>query len=324
MNTLPEINNIAEEIGMVSFLNRPDFKIRLISLMSAFALALAGLLMALSTMACLLNRNFINTGPGEFLVNAYGILAFMVPAYLFWAAWILRDPVFRPGRIFVLSAALVPFLTLAIGLFLSRDFGRGLTLFGNLDLTGFGFAVIVLTTLECLAILIVHTLLFREKTAPAGSVSFRLPGRPKQADTPDRKPSNSAEQPNPEDPDRPGRIRPDPAGKDPSPVSESPEPGRIPLGERIRFPELKPLASSLALRDLDQFGFFNVEENAGISPEKQTGSSRPEPDREMSETPVWTGTADAAPETEEENAAPEAETAEIEALEIEAMEMEAM
>ena len=66
MNTLPEINNIAEEIGMVSFFNRPDFKIRLISLMSAFVLALAGLLIALSTMACLLNRNFINTGPGEF------------------------------------------------------------------------------------------------------------------------------------------------------------------------------------------------------------------------------------------------------------------
>ena len=79
----------------------------------------------------------------------------------------------------------------------------------------------------------------------------------------------------------------------------SAEPGRVPLSERIRFPELKPLASSSALRDLDQFGFFNVEE----SPDAEIRAEKPE--RSVYSEPEINAFGTGIPELDED------ETAEI-------------
>ena len=101
---------------------RNDSLVRLASRLGAFTCVLGGLLLALSTGASLFRWTFINSGPGDLLFGAYGMFAFIIPLYLFWAAWIILNPGYKPGRIFILSTIIVPFLTLALGFSLIRDF----------------------------------------------------------------------------------------------------------------------------------------------------------------------------------------------------------
>jgi S-DNA-T family DNA segregation ATPase FtsK/SpoIIIE len=236
-----------------AFADQSDFGGRLAVLLSASVLTLAGVLFTLSVTAALFGWAFINTAPGEFLVHAYGILAYMIPAALFWAAWILFDPVFKPGRIFVLAASLVPFLTLSSGLFFIREFerhGRESSVLRALGGSGFGFAVIGLTTLECLAIAILHACFFGKK-----KVSRPVNAPPlENHDTPEN-----------------GGV---PADVQAASVSGSPlvpaEPAKVPpvsiLRGAIKLPGLKPLSSSAALRDLEQFGYFTQTEQEGEAP----------------------------------------------------------
>ena len=86
-----------------AFLARPDLRYRLASLIAALTLAIVGALLGVSIAAAILNIQDLALGPGDFLVRAYGILAFMVPLYLFIAAAILTSPRFRPDRIFILT-----------------------------------------------------------------------------------------------------------------------------------------------------------------------------------------------------------------------------
>ncbi|MDR2662517.1 MAG: DNA translocase FtsK [Treponema sp.] len=91
------------------------------------------------------------------------MFAFIIPVHLFWAAWILIDPVFRPGRIFLLSSTIIPFLTLALGFSFIRDFEirrREFEVLGLLGQTGLSIAVITAAILECLGLLIFHSLFF--------------------------------------------------------------------------------------------------------------------------------------------------------------------
>jgi S-DNA-T family DNA segregation ATPase FtsK/SpoIIIE len=145
------------------FLCKPDFKIRVISILGAFTCILGGILLFLSIGASLFLWTFINAGPGNLLSGAYGMFAFIIPVYLFWAAWILIDPVFRPGRIFLLSSTVILFLTLALGFSFIRDFEtrrREFEFLGLLGQTGLSIAVITAVILECLGLLIVHSLFF--------------------------------------------------------------------------------------------------------------------------------------------------------------------
>jgi S-DNA-T family DNA segregation ATPase FtsK/SpoIIIE len=151
------------------FLCKPDFKIRVISFLGAFTCILGGILLFLSIGASLFLWTFINTGPGNLLAGAYGMFAFIIPVYLFWAAWILIDPVFRPGRIFLLSSTVIPFLTLALGFSFIRDFEIRRREFELLDLlgrSGFSIAVITAAILECLGLLIFHSLFFGKYENP--------------------------------------------------------------------------------------------------------------------------------------------------------------
>ncbi|MDR2766732.1 MAG: DUF2627 family protein, partial [Treponema sp.] len=150
---------------MDSFFNRPDFKIRLASLMGSFVLALAGFLLGLSIAASIFRWTFINAAPGGLLSRAYGTLAFLIPLWLFWAAWVLASSSFRPGRIFALAASLIPFMTAALGFSFIRDFAfrqEELAWLRTLGRTGLGFVVITAGFIEVAGIVVIHTLFFSE------------------------------------------------------------------------------------------------------------------------------------------------------------------
>ncbi|MDR2743139.1 MAG: DNA translocase FtsK [Treponema sp.] len=146
-----------------SFSTRPDRKYRFGSILGAVGLALAGIFLGFSITASLLDLPFFFLRPGDFFTGAYGILAFMIPAYLLVAALILADPKYRPDRIFILSAAIFPFFTLAIGLAIFRDYNshaerfRFMALLGK---AGFTFCILLFTFLEIAVIRALAILLF--------------------------------------------------------------------------------------------------------------------------------------------------------------------
>lgn len=156
-----------------SFLARSDFKERLASLLGAFTCGLMGILLGLSIGASLFRWNFINSGPGDLFTGAYGMFALIIPLYLFWAAWILCDASFKPGRIFLLSTVIIPFLTLALGFSFIRDFETRRAEFALLDtlgISGFSLMIITAAILETVGILVIYSLFFsksaEKKTPP--------------------------------------------------------------------------------------------------------------------------------------------------------------
>ncbi|MCL2761785.1 MAG: DNA translocase FtsK, partial [Treponema sp.] len=100
---------------------------------------------------------------GSFFSHAYGILAFGIPIYLGYAAFILADPRWRPERFFLLCATPFPFLTLAVGFICIRDFdvlSEGFPLLEFTGKTGFGLIAVVLALLEVAAIQAIKNALF--------------------------------------------------------------------------------------------------------------------------------------------------------------------
>ncbi|MDR2796434.1 MAG: hypothetical protein LBB47_06975, partial [Spirochaetaceae bacterium] len=82
---------------------------------------------------------------GDFFVDSYGILSFIIPLYLLYAAVILIDKRYRPSRIFILYCVIFPFMTLAIGFSFLRNynyFAGRIKFFSVLGKTGFGFVIV--------------------------------------------------------------------------------------------------------------------------------------------------------------------------------------
>ncbi|MCL1928485.1 MAG: DNA translocase FtsK [Treponema sp.] len=156
----------------VSIQENNKLMVHLASILGAITCILAGILLALSIGASLFGWTFINSGPGNLLTGAYGLLAFIIPLYLFCAAALLFDPVWRPGGIFLFSATIVPFLTLALGFFLIRNFETNrleMPLLDSIGQNGLSLAVITATILECAGILVLNQILFKnnKKETPA-------------------------------------------------------------------------------------------------------------------------------------------------------------
>jgi S-DNA-T family DNA segregation ATPase FtsK/SpoIIIE len=134
---------------------RSNYKHRLGSIVGALGLALIGIFLGFCITTSLLDLPFFFPAPGDFFIGAYGILAFMIPAYFIAASLILIDPAYRPDRIFILSAAVFPFLTLAVGLAVFRNYAgyeerfRFMALLGE---AGFSFGILLFTFLEIAAI----------------------------------------------------------------------------------------------------------------------------------------------------------------------------
>jgi S-DNA-T family DNA segregation ATPase FtsK/SpoIIIE len=218
-------------------------------LLGAFTCILAGILLLLSICASIFQWTFINTGPGDLFVSAYGMFSFVIPVYLFCAAWLLADPVFKAGRIFVLSAAIVPFLTLALSFSFIRDFDlyrEKTAFFSTLGRTGLSIVALTATVVECLGILILHSFLFSRngilKTEKSGA-SAPLAEKPSGTVTTVKVPSEAPEK-SPE---------PSPAVMSPPPVqvSHSPEDFKLPEWEP-RFPTMEPLKSTIAFQELEK------------------------------------------------------------------------
>ncbi|MDR2802980.1 MAG: DNA translocase FtsK, partial [Treponema sp.] len=92
-----------------------------------------------------------NSFPGNFFVDSYGILSFIIPAYLVCAALILIDKSYKPSRIFILSCIIFPFLTLATGFSILRDynyFSGKIKFFSAIGRHGFSFFTVSITALE--------------------------------------------------------------------------------------------------------------------------------------------------------------------------------
>ncbi|MDR1287667.1 MAG: DNA translocase FtsK [Treponema sp.] len=145
-----------------SFFSAPGAKFRVGAAASAAVLALGGLFLALSLVGSLLSLPFASL-PGDFFAASYGLVAFIIPAYLLYAAFILADPAWRPDRIFVLSALLFPFLTLAGGIAVIRDFENLSSRSPFLDFTGktfFSFIVVFLVVSEVLLVAAARAMLF--------------------------------------------------------------------------------------------------------------------------------------------------------------------
>jgi S-DNA-T family DNA segregation ATPase FtsK/SpoIIIE len=142
-------------------------KYRKITLAVAVGLGAVALLLGFSIAGSLFAIPGIYTPPGDFFTDSYGILAFIIPLYLLWAAVLLAEKGYHPEQIFILSASLFPFMTLAIGFAFIRDYPYWsvyiplITLPGK---TGFGFLVVAITFIEGLVIsALVSRLFLREE-----------------------------------------------------------------------------------------------------------------------------------------------------------------
>ena len=136
---------------------------RIIALSAAAVLGVFALALGLSLLGAVFGIKAFNPVLGSFFSHAYGILAFFIPFYLGYAALILADPRWRPDRLFLLGAALFPFLTLVLGFLCIRDFNALSRDYVFLDLTGktgFGLIIIILTLLEVTAIQMLKNALF--------------------------------------------------------------------------------------------------------------------------------------------------------------------
>ncbi|MDR1095016.1 MAG: hypothetical protein LBL31_01360, partial [Spirochaetaceae bacterium] len=119
----------------------------------------AHFLLAALTVVCIVTALAISgdprKGPGNLLLNAYGLLSFLVPAWFVWGGKILISPVFSLRSVFALDASAVPFFTLAAGFRYTRDFSRfaeGSALLSAFGVKGLSLTIVVIALMEAVAI----------------------------------------------------------------------------------------------------------------------------------------------------------------------------
>ncbi|MDR1447242.1 MAG: DNA translocase FtsK [Treponema sp.] len=164
-------------------------RFRIITITSAATLVFFSFFLGISIAGALLKYEGNLYGAGYFFSRSYGLLALIIPAYLFSAAFILADPAYHPERIYLLSSCIVPFFTLASGLALLKDFNVFSIRYPLLALmgrTGFTFIMLFFLAFEFLIIFALKSLLFPlrqekpEKKAeagkPEGILSLPSPG----------------------------------------------------------------------------------------------------------------------------------------------------
>jgi len=116
----------------------------------------AGLILALAITGAYLSLPLLIVQVGHFCIEAYGILAYWLPLYLFVAALLLSGSYYRPDKIFALTASIIPFFTLALGLYSYNNFDQlvfiypVLTLFGRI---GIILALVLILLIEAIIIL---------------------------------------------------------------------------------------------------------------------------------------------------------------------------
>ncbi|MDR1948942.1 MAG: hypothetical protein LBQ38_06105, partial [Spirochaetaceae bacterium] len=264
-------------------------KYRLITLLITLLLCLAALLLGLSVAGSFFDIPQLASLPGDFFVHSYGALAFLIPLYFIGAAYLLADPAYRPDRIFMLSASVIPFITLAAGFSLFRDFNQaagGNRFLGQLGKVGILFCLVLVTLLEGLLIVVLSTLIFpskgRGKKQKAGKTGPhpraglpRLlpspgppPAEPATAAAAEPKaaaePGNAGTKPGivgaeaAAEPGNAGAVLPEDEGAIPFDIESDDLFGAVEISppvirrpSPINLPELKPLASAAAFREAE-------------------------------------------------------------------------
>ncbi|MDR2518367.1 MAG: DNA translocase FtsK [Spirochaetaceae bacterium] len=215
----------------------------------AVLLGLLSIILSVSIAGALFNGSGILFELGSFFIDSLGALSFGVPAYLFYAAFLLVSPSYRPDRIFVMSCSLIPFLTLAIGFVFMRDFdywSQRFDFFHWVGKGGFNFFVILLTIIEGLLITAFTALFFPR--APAAAALVEAPNR-----------TGAQENAPPPDGTIGERLWPSFRTPESRRASSAPPPLRDIRAEggeeidiaSIRLPDLKPLATATVLRELE-------------------------------------------------------------------------
>lgn len=132
------------------------------------------LLLSVALVAAQYSLPFFLSFIGSFFLEAYGILAFIIPLYIFGGALLLLSRKYRPDRYFLLFWSMVPFFTLAFTLYFWRNAKEGILPFSFLKefppelFLGMGG---VLTFLEIMVILQARDLLYPQNKEKRTSVS---------------------------------------------------------------------------------------------------------------------------------------------------------
>jgi S-DNA-T family DNA segregation ATPase FtsK/SpoIIIE len=144
-------------------------------------LMLLAVVLFFSITEALFSHSGKNSFPGGFFADSYGVLSFLIPVYLVFAAVILIDKNYRPSRIFILYCAVFPFITLAIGFSFLRDyeyFVRQIKLFSIIGKNGFSFVIVCLTALEGVVIVALSGIYFPQppvRRPRARNTTYRPP-----------------------------------------------------------------------------------------------------------------------------------------------------
>jgi S-DNA-T family DNA segregation ATPase FtsK/SpoIIIE len=134
--------------------------------LGAAVFTLLALIIGVSLSASLFEIPDIKSPVGDFFADSYGVLSFIIPGYLLFAASILLDKRFRPRMIFILNGIIFPFLTLAAGFSFLRDYASYSSHFAFFDTIGrniFSFIVVSLMLIECVVIYALAVQFFPEE-----------------------------------------------------------------------------------------------------------------------------------------------------------------
>jgi S-DNA-T family DNA segregation ATPase FtsK/SpoIIIE len=142
-------------------------KFRIAAITGMLLLGLIAIFFSLSIAAALLGTSLFGGQFGAFLVRAFGVMAFVIPAYLFFATFTLADPAYKADRLFFLGAVIFPLITLIFGFGILKDFDDWSAIHAFFTKAGkFGFTVmlLIIIAIECLLIVLLHHILFKKKT----------------------------------------------------------------------------------------------------------------------------------------------------------------
>ncbi|MCL2609600.1 MAG: DNA translocase FtsK [Treponema sp.] len=144
-------------------------KFRLVGIVGAGLLGVLAVAMGFSLLGAVFGIPAFSPVLGAFFSRSYGILAFCIPAYLGYSAFILAHPQWQPAKFFLLNMLIIPFLTMGIGFILMRDFD-GLAmqsaLLGFIGRTGFGILIVILVFMQIILIQLLKEVFFPVKAVP--------------------------------------------------------------------------------------------------------------------------------------------------------------
>jgi S-DNA-T family DNA segregation ATPase FtsK/SpoIIIE len=222
---------------------RRQSKYRLYAVLCSLALGILGVFLCSSIIAAFFEYGGGFSLPGSLFVRSYGFLAFLIPAWLFYAAYLLADPFYRPDQIFLLCSLALPFFTLSLGIFWIREFETysvKSVFLSNAGKLGIGLTTFSIAVLEICVIALLRFLLFtRKNKKTAGIIINQEADNPAQQEFAEPFPASGAFTEKPTETQAAEHNGIEPQGTDPQII----EPEEIePQGIELKVAEPEPLA----------------------------------------------------------------------------------